>query len=129
MLKSSKLLEMNPIPTSEVLTKIMIIQFEYVRKYMMINGKIENVLLVIDSSGNNVFTLPYGLLNKSIAAIQLNYRGVARSVFILNAPKTFAYAWKTISYFLDESTARKVQISNSESTPDLIDLVAPNQLE
>lgn len=112
VLKSSKLLEMNPIPTHETLTRVMIILFEYVRKFMMIPGKIENVLLVIDSHGNNVFSLPYGLLNKCIAGIQLNYRGVARSVFILNAPKTFSYAWKTISYFLDESTARKVQISN-----------------
>ena len=99
---------MNPIPTHETLTRVMLMLFEYVRKFMMVDGRIENVLLVIDSYGNNVFTLPYGLLNKTIAGIQLNYRGVARSVFILNAPKTFAYAWKTISYFLDESTARKV---------------------
>ena len=69
VLKSSKLLSLNPLPTSETLTKVMLVLFEYVKKFMMINGKIENALLVIDSGGNNVFTLPYGLLNKCIATI------------------------------------------------------------
>tara|TARA_B110000285_G_C14998895_1_gene550359 strand:- start:447 stop:710 length:264 start_codon:yes stop_codon:yes gene_type:complete len=49
VLKSSRLLSLNPLPTPEVLTKSMLIFFEYVKKFMMINGKIENALLVIDS--------------------------------------------------------------------------------
>jgi hypothetical protein len=57
------------------------------------------------------------------------YKCVARAIFVLNAPYTFAYTWRTISYMMDENTARKVQITSSKTLPELLELVAPNQLE
>jgi hypothetical protein len=99
---------MTPLPAPEDLIAATIVFFEYARKFMQLPGKIENVIIVINSLGGNAFTLPYGLVNKVIGVITSNYKCVARSIIVLNAPRAFAYAWKTISYFLDENTARKV---------------------
>lgn len=128
-LRSSRILNMNPLPSPEDLISATVVFFEYARKFMQVPGKIENVVIIINSLGGNVFTMPYALVNKVLGVITSNYKCVARSIIVLNAPRAFAYAWKTISYFLDENTARKVQISYTPSTPELLELVAPNQLE
>ena len=73
--------------------------------------------------------MPHGVITKAISLLSSKYKCVARVAFVVNASYTFAYAWKTLSYFLDESTSRKVQITSGKTVPELLELVAPNQLE
>ena len=99
---------MNPFPTGEDIVTAVLMIFEYVIHVMEKPGHIENIMLIINSSGANVFSMPYSVITKCVLLITTMYKCVARAIFVLNAPMTFAYAWKTISYFMDENTARKV---------------------
>ena len=128
-LKSKMLLNMNPFPSGEDIVTATLMIFEYIKHVMQSPGKIENMMLIINSEGANVFSMPYNVITKCVTTITSMYKCVARAIFVLNAPYTFAYAWKTISYFMDENTARKVQITSGKTLPELLELVAPNQLE
>ena len=128
-LRSKKILDMKPFPTGEDIVGAVLIMFEYMRAVMQRPGIVENIVLVINSKGANVFSMPYKVITQCISTITSMYKCIARGIFVLNAPITFAYAWKTISYFMDENTARKVQITSSPTLPELLELVAPNQLE
>ena len=120
---------MNPFPTGDDIVTAVLMIFEYLIRVMEKPGHIENMMLIINSQGASVLSMPYGVITKCVSLITSMYKCVARAIFVLSAPTTFAYAWKTISYFMDENTARKVQITSSKTLPELLELVAPNQLE
>lgn len=128
-LRSRRILDMNPFPSGDDIVAATLMIFEYVNHVMESPGHIENIMLIINSTGANVLSMPYGVITKCVGLITSMYKCVARSIFVLNAPYTFSYAWKTISYFMDENTARKVQITSGKTLPELLELVAPNQLE
>lgn len=117
---------MNPFPSGDDIVTAVLMIFEYVIRVMEKPGKIENIMLIINSKGASVLSMPYSVITKCVSLITSMYKCVARAIFVLNAPTTFAYAWKTISYFMDENTARKVQITSSKTLPELLELVAPN---
>jgi hypothetical protein len=108
VLKSKRILEMNPFPKGEDIVNATLMIFEYVKHVMEKPGHVENIMLIINSAGANVLTMPYSVITKCVHLITSMYKCVARAIFVLNAPYTFAYAYKTLSYFMDESTARKV---------------------
>lgn len=56
-------------------------------------------------------------------------KGRVRTFFVLNAPSSVKYLWATVRYFVDENTQNKVQFSSTNILPDLLKLVAPEQLE
>ena len=56
-------------------------------------------------------------------------KGRSRSIIVLNAPSSFAMIYKGASYFLDETTTRKVQVTSGASNDELTSIVHPEQLE
>ena len=53
----------------------------------------------------------------------LHYPERADKVFILNAPRFFAYLWGIVSVFVDPRTQAKINISSSSSMPAMLDYV------
>ena len=99
---------MVPFPQGDDIVAAVIMIFEYVKHVMWKKGHIENIIFVVNSDGANVFSMPYSVITKCVHTITSMYKCVSRAIFVLNAPTAFAYCWKTISYFMDENTARKV---------------------
>lgn len=48
---------------------------------------------------------------------------------IFNAPKAFAAFFKIMKLFLDEVIVKKIQVSSTNTCPDILEMIAPNQLE
>jgi hypothetical protein len=119
-LRSHVIQSMDPLPAGEDIIAATLMVFEYIKHFMEAPGHVENISLIIDSKGANIMTVPYSLINKIVGVIPSNYKCIARAIYILNAPYVFAMAWRSIIYFLDENTARKVQITSSNTCPNLI---------
>ena len=104
IINSIKLLNMSPLPTTEEVCTATCIIFEYLGKVMFIPGIIENLILIVDNKGVNVFTMPYSLVRGIISCISSLYKGKGRANFLLNAPMSFSIVWNATKGFLDEAT-------------------------
>ena len=113
----------HPQPTvNETLAAIIMTHF-FIRKHMFCPGHVENVVQIMDLSGNSV--VPWGLMKEIIMFMPKLNKGRVRTFYVINCPTSVKYIWATVRYFVDENTQNKVQFSNSNSLPDLLKLVSP----
>ena len=61
--------------------------------------------------------------DRMMKGCNLHYPERADKVFILNAPRFFAYLWGIVSVFVDPRTQAKINISSSSSMPAMLDYV------
>ena len=94
-----------------------ILCFEYVQKYMMKEGTIENILMIFNQEGSSITNMPHSKMKAILGAIAGQYKCRSRAIFALNSPRTFSILWQVIRYFIDQNTARKVQIVSSKTCP------------
>jgi len=64
---------MNPMPPTEDLITLSLLMIEFIRKYMLIPGNIENRLLIIDCKDLNVLNFPYGMVKQITKTMQRQY--------------------------------------------------------
>ena len=110
------------LSTDEVIASILLTCF-FARKYMMIDGRIENQYLVVDLAGN--YKVALGTLKPILKFFPMVNKGRFRAFYVVNCPMTINFLWDTIKYFLDEITQRKVQFSKTANIPDMHKLIAP----
>ena len=121
--------KMNPLPETEDLVGMVFIMAEYIGRYMTKPGHIENMVSIQDVGGMGVGSMPKGKMKAILQSIATNYKGRAARIFAVNAPRTFTVLWQVVRFFIDANTARKVQIVNKNTCPELLEIVSPNQLE
>ena len=81
----------DPKPSNEeVLAALILLQW-YIRKYMMSNGRIENVIQVMDLSGN--FKIPFAVTKFALSRMPKLNRGRARTFFVVNTSSTISFLW------------------------------------
>ena len=106
-----------------------ILLFEYLDKNMLVEGRIENVIIIVDCLNISIFNAPYGMLKSVLGTIQGIYKCKARAIFCINVPTSFSVLWNTVRYFIDGNTAQKVQIVYENTCPELQSMVLPEQLQ
>ena len=92
-----------------VLTTISLF-WEYIIHHMLLPGRIENICMIMNHENMSVTQFSTKFMKQMQAHTGANYKGRARTVFLLNAPSTFVYVWNTIKYFFDQNQERKVAI-------------------
>lgn len=120
---------MSPVPTGPEVIAGLVATITYNSTLMQKDGIIENVIIVINMIGLGIFNMNYGLMKEILGYITQVMKGRARTIYVLNAPSTFSAIWKVVTYFIDETTARKVQVTSGATSDELISLVHPEQLE
>ena len=98
------LLQTKPMPEVEEVIGVALMNLMFMSKYMLEDGIIENIIQVGDHYGNKMVSMPFKLLKGIMGFLTQIIRGRARTVFMLNAPKTISFVWNTVRYFLDENT-------------------------
>lgn len=94
--------------TNQDIIDFLILVNEYVQKYMMIEGRIENTILIVDCKNLGVFNMPYKMIQAVLSVLQMQYKCKTKIVYCLNCPTTFSVAWKVIRAFLEVNTVKKV---------------------
>jgi hypothetical protein len=92
------------------LIDLIILLCSYMDEFMMVEGRIENFILIIDCKDISIFNAPYAMLKSVLSTAQGLFKCRAKAVFFLNAPAAFSVLWRTLKFSLDEITASKAQI-------------------
>lgn len=114
VLRFQVLLSMNnesPLDPDDIISAALV-NIYFMKKYMLQDKVLENIIQIMDKSGLTLFTMPFKLMKPVFSFIPNIIRGRARTVFGLNAPSTISIIWNTIKYFLDENTQQKVQFTS-----------------
>ena len=127
--QASLINSMDPQPSNEDLVGMVFIVAEYIGKYMLKPGHVENMINIQDLGGQGIMGMPHSKIKSLLGVIAGQYKGKAARVFALNSPTSFSVLWQVVRYFIDPNTARKVQIISKNTCPELLELVSPNQLE
>lgn len=105
----------------------------YVDKYMienmMVPGKIENWLTVVDLKDSTSSTMSIDQIKKFVNTFSHYYFGRTRSTFMLHVGWMLKAIWMVVRAFLDNGTREKINIANSNTDPILVELVHPSQLQ
>ena len=129
VVRSPVIAQMMEQPTEDDMVTAAMIVMEYIHLHMHIPGRIENNIQINDSMHEGLMGLPVMKVKAVLQTLQLNYKCKARTIFAVNAPATITFLWNTIRYFIDENTAKKVQITSSNIAPELIEMCHPTQIE
>lgn len=117
IVKAEKFMQMKPVPNNEDLITLALWFFEFMETYMMVPGRIENVILIIDCKNLSVFSAPYGMLKAVLGVVTSQYKCKSRCIYVVNSPKTFSVVWKVVKNLIDECTAAKVNIISENTCP------------
>lgn len=85
------------------ISSIMIFQ-EYITKYMLIPGKIENCIFVVNPDNGSIFSTPVSLIKAMEEVLILQYKCRIRTQFIINASYAVSIFFNTVKYLLDYNT-------------------------
>ena len=78
----------------------------FVKKHMMMPGKVENWICVIDTKDIGVFGLPSGL-GDIIKTMALNFVGCSHRMYVLNPSTGVDLSWKAGAAFMDDESKSK----------------------
>lgn len=76
---------------------------------MMVGGKIENWIFIIDTREKGIFDLPLKALGVIIDIMQVNFGGHLEKLFILNPSFGLSTTWSVIEKMIDEEAAAKIK--------------------
>lgn len=110
---------------------LMIVHFvlQYMIENMLVPGKIENWISVMDLANLSVNQLPKKWLTAFIKSCQSNYKCRGVKSFILNSSWGVRAIWRMAQAFVDVKVKQKIVFHNSTQNEELISMFHPSQLE
>ena len=100
------------------LIHMFIFLIEYLETFIMIKGRVENIILIIDCQGVSLFNAPYQLFKQVIYTLQNYTQCKLRSIFCLNSTSSFLFFKKME---IDDITSSKMIITPQNTTPVLFE--------
>ena len=116
-------------PSEQDLIGCAMIMMEYFQWHMMTPGHVENGINIMDNQHQGVTAIPIFKLKTVLSTIQSMYKSRNRVIFSVRSNPMISLLFNAISYFLDEPTQKKVNMTTENSHPLMHELIAPNQLE
>ncbi len=83
---------------------------EFALKNLMISGKVETLVAVIDMTGVSTLWIPVSALKVIGQMLQNNYRARLYKQYILNTPMLVKGIWSMAKGFLEEFTVAKINV-------------------
>ena len=101
----------------------------FIIEYMLIPGKVENWVNVIDMGKQGLRELPLKAILKFVGVSQKIYKCRLGYSFVLNPPSSIYYIWTCAKPFIDKATQSKVIIENKGYSELMLGLFEPGQVE
>lgn len=102
---------------------------EFVIKYMLIPGKVEGWVNIVEMGNWGLSELPLKSLMKISSNLQDVYKCRLANSFIINPPSSIYYIWGLFRPFLDKVTQTKIIIIKEGVSKQMLDIYEPEQLE
>ena len=103
--------------------------FDYIVRHMLLEGKIENWVVVMDMNKMGVMEMPYSVIKELNQHLQSNFRNRMFVLYLINAPSMISIPWKVCKGFLDESTVKKIHIQSDKDMSKLFTHTNKSQVE
>ncbi len=113
---------------NETLGKLAIYMMEFALKNLMVPGKVESMVVVVDMTGVSTLGIPVTALKTIGQMLQNNYRARLYKQYVLNTPFLVKGVWAVAKGFLEEFTVAKFNILGSDYT-ELYKQIDKSQLE
>lgn len=72
---------------------------------MMVRGKVENWIVVLDTGGAGIFDTPFSTLTMINDILSINFTSSLHKMFILNPGMVFSASWRLIEKIIHPETA------------------------
>lgn len=121
--------------TTEDLVRLMGFFFNFVVETMMIEGQVENWVIIIDlnkvgvTGAMSVLFPTTQTMKESIKFLSNSFRQRLKSTYMVNCPGLISFAWKAAKAFLDEQTIKKVSLYDDSFPKPIVDHVNKSQFE
>lgn len=92
---------------------------------MLMNGKVENWICVIDTKDIGVFSMPSGL-GDIIKTMALNFVGRLHRMYVLNPTTAIELAWKAGAAFMDDESKSKNVFLTKNTFNKLLEAIPSN---
>ena len=86
-----------------------------VKTHMMVAGKVENWIFILDTNKLGVFGLPLYALGVIIDCMSVNFCGCLDKMYILNPSSALNFTWNAITRFIDSNTKDKINFISSKN--------------
>ncbi|CAD8054595.1 unnamed protein product [Paramecium primaurelia] len=100
-----------------------------VKKYMLIPGKVENWIFLLETNNIGCQGLQQKILEVLIDDLSTNFSGYLERMFVLNPSSGINFLWKQIKTFLNPETINKISFLQQKEFKQLQEFIEPNQLE
>lgn len=82
---------------------------------MLMPGKVENWIVIVETNDVGVFSLPTSGLGDVIKTMAMNFVGCLHRMYVLNPSTSLYLLWKTGTPFMDnEAKSKNVFVSKKE---------------
>lgn len=123
VMQPALIIELQPDPLEALAA--MFIQMAFVNRTMLLDGKIENLIMILNLEGLGVFNTPYSIMKPVQQISQKINIGRQRAMFALNAPTTFSMLFSAASLVAPASVLAKLQVTTGNTNELLSQMIAP----
>ena len=102
---------------------------QFLIEHLLIPGKIENWINIIDMGKQGLTQLPLKAILKYVSALQKLYKCRLAYSFVVNPPSSIVYIWTCCKPFIDKATQSKVVIEKNNYSDLMLSIFEPDQLE
>ncbi|OMJ67361.1 hypothetical protein SteCoe_35492 [Stentor coeruleus] len=102
---------------------------EFVIEYMLIPGKVENWINIVEMGRLGIRELPFKSLIKLLGTLQKIYKCRLAHSFVLNPPSSMYYMWTCLKPFIDKATQEKVLFENKTFCETMLQMCDLDQVE
>lgn len=103
--------------------------FEYIKYNLLVPGKVETWVVIIDCRGVKAFDLSEKNAKKVIKDMGKFYPCRLETMFIIELPSFIKFFWKFLMIFIKGSSKNKVKILGSNYKNALLETIDPSNLE
>lgn len=90
-----------------------------VKKYMFVDYCVENWIMVIDTGGLGLTSLPINGLKLIIGSMSINYCATMDKLYLLNPSFMLNTSWSAIKAFIDPESVEKIQFLKPKEYAEL----------
>lgn len=102
---------------------------QFIIEYMLIPGKIENWVNVVEMGKLGIRDLPFKPMIKLCGTLQKIYKCRLAHSFVLNPPSSIYYMWTCVKPFIDKATQEKVVFENKAFSTTMLEMCDLDQVE
>jgi hypothetical protein len=95
---------------------------------MFIPGQVETWIVIYDLGGLGLTEMPINAIKAVSAKMSVIFSGRLGKLFVVNAPTSVYFGYKTFSGFLDPVTVEKIKVSKSNTEKALFEIADKSQV-